>query len=139
MRLRLLAVVIAVTVLLWGATSLPICTGSTVVGCIVNRQGWPDAYGGPYDVYWQAVPTSLTTIDAKTSHLIGLCVNNTTSGALTFTIQSGDSSPLALPLSGSIPANTQVCNNTPWGMLTNGGFAVQSSGTGLLYQVSWLH
>lgn len=121
------------------AASLPNCTGTTVTGCIATRQGWPQAYGGPYDVYWQAVPTGLTQVDAKTSHIIGYCVGNTTGGALTFTIQTGDGTPLALPGNGSIPAATQICNNTPWGLLVNGGFSVQGSGSGLFYGITWLH
>lgn len=123
---------------LWAA-SLPGCSGSTVTGCIATRSGWPQAYGGPYDVYYQPVPTSLTTVDALTSHILGYCVSNTTGGALVFTIQTGDGTPLPLPVTGSIAANTGFCNNTPWGMLSNAGFAVQASGSGLLYQVTWTH
>lgn len=133
-----LVLLVLFVVALWAA-SLPQCSGSTVTGCMVTRQGWPNAYGGPYDVYTQAVPTSLTTVDALTSRILGVCVENTTGGAVTFTFQTGDGTPLALPPNGSIPANSQVCNNTPWGMLANGGFAVQAGGTGLLYQASWTH
>lgn len=129
------AAVLAVA--LWAA-SLPNCTGTTVTGCIALRQGWPQAYGGPYDVYLQPTPTSLTTIDAATSHILGICVENTTGGALTFTFQSGDASPVPIPPNGSIAANTQVCSNTPWGLLVNKGFAV-SGPTGLSWQGTWTH
>lgn len=106
---------------------------------VLTRTHWPTAYGGPYDVYYQAVPTSLTALDTRDVRLLGVCVYNSTSGALTFTIQTKDASPLALPLTGSIAANTTVCNNTPWGLLSTGGFSVQASGSGLLYQVTWTH
>lgn len=129
---------ILLTALLYAA-SLPNCTGTTATGCIAIRQGWPQAYGGPYDVYAQAVPTSLTTVDAATSHILGICVANTTGGALTFTYQSGDATPIPLPPNGSIPANTQVCNPTPWGLLANKGFAVQAGGAGLVYGMTWTH
>ena len=130
-----------VTLLLASALSaapLPNCTGTTVTGCVQNRSGWPQAYGGPYDVYLQAAPTSLTQVDAKTSHVLGICVTNTTGGALTFTFQTGDGTPLAIPPSGSIPANTSVCSNTPWGLLVNAGFSVQGA-SGLLWQATWTH
>lgn len=139
MRTMLVIVTAAILIVALWAASLPNCTGSTVTGCIALRQGWPKAYGGPYDVYLQAVPTTLTQVDAKTSHILGVCVENTTASAVTFTFQTGDASPLALPPNGSIPASTQICNNTPWGMLSNGGFSVQAGGAGLLYQMTWLH
>jgi hypothetical protein len=123
---------------LWAA-SLPGCGASNTVACIVTRSAWPQAYGGPYDVYYQAVPTTLTVVDAATSHLLGYCVSNTTGSAVTFTIETGDASPLTLPLTGSISANTQVCANLPWGLLTNGGFAVQAGSTGMLWQATWTH
>jgi hypothetical protein len=139
--MRMMLVVAAAAILavaLWAA-SLPNCTGTTVTGCIMTRQSWPNAYGGPYDLYTQAVPTSLTVVDAKTSHILGYCVSNTTGSALTFTLQTGDATPLQLPVSGSIPASTQVCNNTDWGLLSNGGFSIQASGSGLLITASWRH
>ena len=77
------------------AASLPICSGSTITGCIYNRTGWPKAYGGPYDLYYQPVPTSLTQIDVKPSRLLGVCVANTTGSPITFTFQTLDTSPLA--------------------------------------------
>lgn len=129
---------IVYVVALWAA-SLPQCTSTVTTGCIVTRQGWPQAYGGPYDVYTQAVPTSLTAVDVLTSHILGICVANTTGSPITFTFQTGDGSPLVLAPSGPISANTQVCNNTPWGVLTNGGFSVQAGGAGLVYSMSWTH
>ena len=122
--------------LLFGMALFPLLAQSPTV---INRTHWPSSYGGPYEVYWQAVPTSLTALDTRDSHLLGYCVSNSTSGALTFTIQSKDASPLPLPLTGSIAANTAVCNNSPFGLLTKGGFSVQASGAGLYYQAVWTH
>lgn len=138
-RLVALSSVLVLCVLALWAASLPQCTGTVTTGCIVTRQGWPQAYGGPYDVYTQAVPTSLTAVDVLTSRILGICVQNTTGSPVTFTFQTGDASPLALPPNGAIPANSQVCSNTQWGMLANGGFSVQASATGMLYQVTWTH
>ena len=106
---------------------------------ILTRMDWPRAYGGPYEIYYQAVPTTLTDVDTRDSRLIGLCVTNTTAGALTFTIQTKDGTPLALPYSGSLAANSSSCNNLPFGVLSKGGFSVQAGGAGLLYGVVWTH
>jgi hypothetical protein len=106
---------------------------------VLNRTNWPKDYGGPYEVYYQAVPTALTALDTRDVRLLGVCVSNSTAGALTFTIQTKDASPLPLPFTGSIAANSAVCNNTPFGLLSKGGFSVQASGAGLYYQVVWTH
>ena len=105
----------------------------------ITRSSWPTNYGGPYEIYYQAVPTSLTGFETRDVHLLGYCVFNSTASALTFTIQSKDTSPLPLPLNGSIAANTAACNNSPFGLLSKGGFSVQASGTGLYYQMVWTH
>jgi hypothetical protein len=104
-----------------------------------TRFDWPAAYGGPYEIPWQAVPTTLTALDTRDVHLIGYCVSNNTGASLVFTIQTKDGSPLPLPLSGTVAANTAVCNNSPFGLLAKGGFSVQAGGTGLYYQVVWTH
>jgi hypothetical protein len=122
--------------LMFLALGLPLLAQSPTV---ITRMDWARAYGGPYEVYYQAVPTSLTDVDTRDAHLLGYCVSNSTTGALTFTIQTKDASPLPLPLTGSITANTAVCNNTPFGLLSKGGFSVQAGGAGLYYQAVWTH
>ena len=113
--------------------------GIATAQTVVTRMDWPRAYGGAYEVYWQAVPTSLTAIDTKDSRLIGWCVSNTTGSGIVFTMQTKDASPLALPLNGTIAANTSTCNNTPFGLLSKGGFSVQAGGAGLLFGAVWTH
>lgn len=117
---------------------------------VLNRTAnWPPysgasySLGGPYEVAYQAVPTSLTAIDTRSSHFIGYCVSNSSGGALTFTIQTKDGSPLPLPITGSIPAlgspGSSVCFNAPFGLLSTGGFSVQASGAGLYWAAAWTH
>jgi hypothetical protein len=106
---------------------------------IVNRVSSGKALGGPYEVYWQAVPTTLTALDTRDSRLQGYCVANSTAGALTFTIQTRDATPLPLPLSGSVAANSSTCLNIPFSVLSKGGFSVQASAAGLYYTVVWTH
>lgn len=105
----------------------------------ITRMRWPGAYGGPYEVAYQAVPTTLTDVDTQDVHLVGYCVYNSTAGSLNFTIQTKDGSPLALPYTGAIAANTSVCNNSPFGLLSKGGFSVLASGAGLFYGAVWTH
>lgn len=104
-------------------------------------QGSAFSFGGPFEIYYQAVPTSLTAISTHDAHLIGYCVSNSSGGALTFTIQTADASPLPLPITGSIPAlgsaGSSVCFNAPFGLLSKGGFSIQASGSGLYYQLVW--
>lgn len=110
---------------------------------IINRNGqWPPqgnafGFGGPFEIRWQACPLSLTDVSTRDARLIGVTVSNTTAGALTFTFQTKDASPLALPLSGSIPANTAVNFSIASGLLSTGGMSVQASGAGLLYAVQF--
>lgn len=113
---------------------------------LLNRNGkWPPftmggaSFGGPWDFVYQAVPTALTDVSTVTSHIVGLVVYNPTGGALTFTIQTKDASPLALPLSGSIAAAGFSIVDIPFGLLCNGGFSVQGSGAGLLYSAVFTH
>lgn len=110
---------------------------------IINRNGqWPPqgnsyGFGGPFEIRWQPCPLSLTDVATRDVRLINVTVSNTTAGALTFTFQTKDGSPIALPLSGSIPANTAVNFNIPAGLLSTGGMSVQASGAGLLYSAVW--
>lgn len=105
---------------------------------LVNRTGKSiipsgnGMYGGPYEIYYQAVPQTLTSVTAADAHIVSYCFVNSTSGALTLTVQTNDASPLPLPLSGSLAANTSACFVLN-GLLSKGGFSVESSGSGMLY------
>lgn len=105
---------------------------------LINRTGKPVSpsgngmYGGPYEFYYQAVPQTLTDVATADVHILSYCFYNSTGGALTLTVQTKDVSPLALPLSGSLAATTVACL-TMNGLLSKGGFSVQSSGAGMLY------
>lgn len=110
---------------------------------IINRNGqWPPqgnsfGFGGPMEIRYQAIPLTLTDVAAKDARIISVTVFNNTAGALTLTLQTKDASPLPLPLNGSIPANASVSFNIPTGLLSTGGFSVQSSGAGLYYSAVW--
>jgi hypothetical protein len=132
-RFRLHLFVGLAGLLLGGLTALP------QTPAVVNRFGSAKALGGPYEIYWQAVPTTLTALDTRDMRLQGYCVVNSTGSALTFTIQTRDSTPLPLPLSGSIAANSSTCLNIPFGLLSKGGVSVQASGAGLYHTVVWTH
>lgn len=113
---------------------------------IVNRNGkWPPftvggaAFGGPFEIRWAAAPTALTDVDVVDSRIIGVAVLNSSGGALTFTLQTKDASPIALPTTGSLAAGASVIFNIPFGILSTAGFSVQASGAGLLYSVTWTH
>jgi hypothetical protein len=94
-------------------------------------------FGGPYEVPWQAVPTSLSDLSTRDSHIIGYCFYNSTGGSLTLTIQTKDATPLPLPISGPITSGTSVCSNAPFGILSKGGWSVQASGAGILFNAVW--
>lgn len=110
----------------------------------VTRLGWLGtnqnyAYGGPYEVAYQAVPDVLTDVDSRDSRLLGYVVSNPTSGDLTFTIQTKDASPLVLPLGGVIAAGASASVDIPFGLLSKGGFSVLGSDVGLLFSIVWTH
>lgn len=112
----------------------------------VNRDAtWPPQagssykFGGPYEIYWQAVPTALTDFDTRDVHIIGYCFYNPTGGSITLTIQTKDASPLALPLSGPIATGISVCTNAPFGILSKGGWSAQAGGAGALMSAVWTH
>lgn len=96
-------------------------------------------FGGPYEIPWKAVPTSLTDISAQSSHIIGYCFYNSTGGSLTLTVQTKDGTPRPLPLSGPIASGISVCFNAPFGILTTGGWSVQAGGSGVFYSATWTH
>lgn len=106
---------------------------------LVNRTGQvvvPSgnaSFGGPYEVNWQAVPATLTAVTATTAHITGLCFYNSTGGAIVMTVQTGDASPLPLPLSGSLAAGASACFSFSQGLRSNGGFSVQAGSTGVYY------
>ena len=130
-----LAVFLLLAVLAWATN--PVFT-------TVNRNAqWPPqagtsyGFGGPYEVYWQAVPTTLTDLSVRDAHIIGYCIYNPTAGVITITVQTKDASPLALPLSGPMAAATVACNNAPYGILSKGGWSIQGGGAGALFSASW--
>ena len=125
----------AVALLLLGLGAPLVAQSPTVV----TRMDWSKAYGGPYEIYYQAVPTSSTTVDSRDSRLLGYCVFNNSGISISFTIQTGDNTPLPLPLTGALAAGTSACNNSPFGLLSKSGFSVQASATGLYYQAVWTH
>jgi hypothetical protein len=103
------------------------------------QSGTSFAFGGPFDIFYQAVPTTLTALDTKDCHIIEVTVYNSTGSPITFTMQTGDASPLAMPLTGSVAANTSVSFNIPGGLLVKSGFSVQASGSGLNFHATWTH
>lgn len=83
------------------------------------------------------VPTSLTVVTTQDSMLTGITITNTTGGALTFTLQSGQPSPVVFLPAVSIAANTTYVVNIPFGVWMVRGFSVQASGSGLRYYAQW--
>ncbi len=92
---------------------------------------------GVMNIAPKAVPTSLTTVAAYDAMLYGVTVTNTTAGAITFTLQSRDSSPVAFLSAVSIAANTTYVIAVPFGVWMVRGFSVQASGVGLTYYAQW--
>lgn len=109
---------------------------------LVNRTGQVvspsgnSSFGGPYEIYWQAVPQTLTDVATADAHILAYCFFNSTAGTLTLTVQTKDGSPLPLPLSGPLSAGTTACL-TLNGLLSKGGFSVQSSGPAMYYTVQF--
>ena len=113
---------------------------------VVNRNGhWPPnsgvaySYGGPFEIYYQALPTTLTDVDTRDMRILSYCFYNSTGGSLPLTIQTKDTSPLPLPLSGSLAATTSVCFGSATGVLSKGGMSVSTTATGVYYSAVWTH
>jgi hypothetical protein len=116
---------------------------------VVSRNSqWPPqgsnfSFGGPFEIPWQAVPTTLTDLSTRDTHIIGYCFYNSTSSAITLTIQTKDASPLPLPISGPIAGSsagvpgTSVCPNLPFGILAKGGWSVQAGSSGVYMNAMW--
>jgi hypothetical protein len=109
-----------------------------------NSQWPPQAgaaynFGGPYEVAYKAVPTTLTDLDTQTIHLLGYCFYNSTAGALTITIQTKDASPLPLPLSGALAAGGVACFSFPAGLKSTGGASLSTTTSGMYYHAVWTH
>src|SRR4051812_31103802 len=91
---------LAAAAIMWSASETVISRGSQ----------WPPqagssySFGGPYEIYYKAIPTSLTDLDTRDSRIIGYCIYNPTGGSITVTFQTKDASPLPLPLSGPLAA-----------------------------------
>lgn len=133
------------TFIRWSGVAAVIVAALTLQGAsptLINRTGKAVSpsgngmYGGPYEIYWQAVPTSLTDVATADAHILSYCFYNSTGGALTLTIQTKDGSPLPLPLSGSLGAGITACL-TLNGLLSKNGFSVQSSGGSMYYTVQF--
>ncbi len=106
---------------------------------VVTRQGFPQAYGGPYDVYYVALPTTLTSVDARASHILEYCVFNNSGSSITLTIQTQDATPLPLPYTGSIATGVTYCFTAgDIGMPVN-GWSIKGSATGAYYSATWTH
>jgi hypothetical protein len=141
MRNRALSLLLLAIVLV-----LPVHAANPVFGGVVNRTAqWPPqagpsyGFGGPFELLWQAVPTTLTDLSSSTGniHIIGMTVCNFTGGAIVLTWQTKDASPLSLPLAGSIAANTCVDWNRPSGLGSTGGASMSAASTGLSVGVVW--
>lgn len=102
--------------------------GALVAANIITPTGRTD--------YWKQAPTTLTSLVAVDSRIISVTFYNSTAGALTVTFQTNDASPLALPLSGSLAANTTVSLNIPAGLLCKAGFSLTAP-TGVYYSIVW--
>lgn len=126
MRLKHFAVVLLATGLFGASPTLINRTGK-----VVSPSG-NGMYGGPYEIYWQVVPQTLTDVATADVHILTYCFFNSSGGALTLTVQTKDVSPLPLPLSGSLAAGTTACMVLN-GLLSKGGFSVQSSGAAMYY------
>lgn len=113
----------------------------------VNRNGgWPPQgksfnFGGPFEIYYQQVPTTLKDVDSYSgdNRIIQYEFYNSTVGAVTLTVQTKDASPLPLPGNGSIAAGQTVIFNLPAGRLVKNGWSVQASGTGVFFSAVWTH
>ena len=125
--------------------SLPLLADNPVETSTSRNSQWPPqsgtaySFGGPYEVAWKAVPTTLTDLDTRTIHLLGYCVYNTTAGTLTMTIQTKDASPLPLPLSGPLAAGTSACFSFAAGLKSTGGASLSTTSTGVYYSAIWTH
>lgn len=130
-----MAAVLVLAGLLWAVN--PVATSVSRDAQWPPQAGSSYRFGGPFEVYWQAVPTTLTDLSTRDAHIIGYCFYNSTGGSITLTLQTKDASPLPLPVSGPIAAGISVCSNAPFGILSKGGWSVQASGAGVLYNAVW--
>jgi hypothetical protein len=131
----LVAIALLATTFMWAANPLE--------PSVSRDSAWPPQsgasfrFGGPYEIPYKAVPTTLTDLSTRDSHIIGYCFYNSTGGTVTLTVQTKDATPVPLPLSGPITSGVSVCFNAAWGILSKGGWSVQASGTGVFYHGVW--
>ena len=92
---------------------------------------------GTWEAPLQAVPTSLTAVASIQAWLYQVHVNNTTGGAITFTLQDAQGTPVAGLSAVSIAANQAYVMAWPVGLPMNGGFGVTSGGAGLTFSAVW--
>jgi hypothetical protein len=119
----------------------PVLTSKDRTGKWPPQAGSSYSFGGPFEIYYQAVPTSLTDVDSYVgdNRIISYAFFNSTGGALTLTVQTKDGSPLPLPGNGSLAAGTSVLFNIPAGMLVKNGWSIQASGSGVYVSAVWTH
>ncbi len=97
----------------------------------------PTEGSGLVQIKPQAVPTSTTAVATSDAWLQGLTITNTSGGALTVTVASRESSPVALLEAVSIAANTTYIVSLPYGHWLPSGFTIAASGSGLNYYAKW--
>jgi hypothetical protein len=107
------------------------CNSATVPVC---SKGSPS---GDVQIKPQAVPSSSTVVTKVDAYLKTITVTNTTSGAVTFTLQDGQGSPIAVLSAVSVAANTTYVIVFPALYWCPGGFTVQASSTGLNFYGAW--
>ncbi len=90
-----------------------------------------------WEIAYQAVPTQLTDVTAQDAHIVGITVYNGAATPITFTVQTKDSTPLPLPLTGTIQPGQGASFAGPPNVLACGGFSVQASAPGLYFSVAW--
>ena len=108
-------------------------------GVVTRSSGYPKSGGGPYEIYWQAMPTSLTDMDTRDSRLTGFVAYNSTGAPITLTLQTKDATPIPLAFSGALAAGVTLVANSPFEMLCKGGWSVQASATGVYFGAVWSH
>jgi hypothetical protein len=94
-------------------------------------------FAGLVNIKPQAAPTSLTAVTTYDSSVIAVTVTNTAVSALTFTLQSRETVPVALLSAVSIAPNTTYVVSLPYGHWMVNGMSVQASGAGLIYYIQW--
>lgn len=80
---------------------------------------------------FQSVPSSPTTLTSVDSWIFQIVLANSTSGALTVTIQDKQGTPVCILCSVSLPANTTYIVPFPEGLKFESGITWSASGSGV--------